>query len=63
MTLTPQKGGANMHTYEVGYSFHGPRHQDGYSTVRANDSAEAERIVRKKFSGREVWIVYVRQRD
>lgn len=52
-----------MHTYEVGYSFHGPRHQDGYSTVRANDSAEAERIVRKKFSGREVWIVYVRQRD
>ena len=52
-----------MHTYEVGYGLRKPGHQDGYSTVRANDSAEAERIVRKKFSGREVWMIYVRQRD
>lgn len=52
-----------MHTFEVGYSFHGPRGQDGYTTVKARDSAEAERMVLNKFRGREVWITYVRQRD
>lgn len=54
-----------MHTYEVGYSFRGPNHQDGYSTVKANDSAEAERIVINKYQSkvRDVCIVYVRQRD
>ena len=51
-----------MRTYEVGYSFHGPRSQDGYSTVKARDSAEAERIVRDRFRGREIWIIYVRER-
>ena len=51
-----------MCTYEVGYSFHGPRHQDGISTVKPRDSAEAERMVKDKFRGREVWIIYVRER-
>lgn len=48
-----------MNTFAVGYGLHGP-HQDGVSTVRAYDSAEAERIVRSKFN-REVWIIYVRR--
>ena len=52
-----------MHTYVVGYSFHGPRHEDGYATVQARDSGEAERIVRDKFRGKEVWIIYVKQRN
>ena len=49
-----------MYKFEVGYSFRGPNHQDGCATVKAYDSAEAERMVKKKFS-REVWIVYVRR--
>ena len=52
-----------MHTFVVGYSFHGPNHEDGYSTVKAHDSYEAERIVRNKYRGREIWIVYIHQRD
>ena len=32
------------------------------STVRASDSAEAERIVRNKYRGREVRIIDIQQR-
>ena len=51
-----------MYTFVVGYSFRGPNHEDGYATVKANDSAEAADIVRRKYRGREIWIVYVRRR-
>lgn len=50
-----------MHTYVVSYSFRGPGHEDGRATVKANDSAEAERIVINKYRNRDVCIVNVRQ--
>ena len=52
-----------MHTFVVTYSFHGPNHEDGRSTVKAYDSAEAAQIVRNKFRSREVWIINVRRMD
>ena len=52
-----------MHSYSVGYSFRGPNHHDGTSLVTARDSYEAEMIVRNKYRGREIWIVFIRQRD
>lgn len=50
-----------MNTYEVHYSFRGPKHEDGIARVRANDSAEAERIVINKYRGRPICIVRVRR--
>ena len=56
--------GGNMHTYDVYYSFRGPKHEDGCASfVKATDSYQAAQIVERKFPGRDITIVRIKQRD
>lgn len=50
---------AQQNTYEVHYKIGS---STGYGTVKASDSAEAERIMKKKYSSRDIVITNVKKK-